>query len=119
MKRSAPDERASPIGSLATRPAAAGNLQSAAGLPMHALISRVQAVLCGNRLDLLPGAALELIKQMVPGGGVLPAYSAVQLLEALGPLLHGSVCTIEVSSNSAFAHFSSVKISSCCIAVQH
>jgi hypothetical protein len=47
------------------------------------MISRVQAVLSGNRLDLLPCAALELIKQMVPGGGVMPAYTAVQLLEAL------------------------------------
>jgi hypothetical protein len=101
MKRAAPDERASPVGSLATRPAAAGNPQFAAQLPMQAMISRVQAVLVGNRLDLLPGAALELIKQMVPGGGVMPAYTAVQLLEALGPLLHGSVCTIEVSCSSA------------------
>jgi hypothetical protein len=101
MKRAAPDERASPIGSLATRPAAAGNPQFAAELPMHAMISRVQAVLSGSRLDLLPGAALESTKQMVPGGGVMPAYTAVQLLEALGPLLHGSVCTIEVSYSSA------------------
>jgi hypothetical protein len=68
---------------------------------MRAMISRVQAVLVGNRLDLLPGAALELIKQMVPGGGVMPAYSALQLLEALGPLLHGSIRTIEVSCSSA------------------
>jgi hypothetical protein len=101
MKRAAPDDSASPIGSLATRPAAAGNPHFAAELPMHAMISRVQAVLVGNRLDLLPGAALELIKQMVPGGDVMPAYTAVQLLEALGPLLHGSVCTIEVSCSSA------------------
>jgi hypothetical protein len=101
MKRAAPDERASPIGSLATRPAAGGHSQFAAELPMHVMISRVRAVLSGNRLDLLPGAALELIRQMVPGGGVMPAYTAVQLLEALGPLLHGSVCTIKVSCSSA------------------
>jgi hypothetical protein len=102
MKRAAPDERASPEVSLATR-SAAGNCQFAAELPMHAMISRVQAVLRGNRLDLLPGAALDLIRQMVPGGGVMPAYTAVQLLEALGPLLHGSVCTVEVSALAVLA----------------
>jgi hypothetical protein len=36
VKRAAPDERISPIGSLATRPAAAGSLQSTAELPMRA-----------------------------------------------------------------------------------